>query len=406
MYSRKSNIISNDQSTFRLISFIIFTLIFAQRLVVPIGSFQIPVIFFVVYFCIVIILLNKRIKPEKGRLISFYTFTFLAFILFLFNSDASLFSLAFLVFLYIPLIFVFKKTASNFHTRLLKYFQKLMLLAAIIGIVQFTSQYVGFYYQDFFQYLPQNFVQQGYNTSYQIQWGSIYFKSNGVFFLEPSFFSQFLALSLIIEFIYFKRIKNILAYLAALLCTFSGTGLLLLIPFGVITILKLKPSRLVPLVILIIITFSIFLTSEFGRVTMTRVNEFSTPGTSGYIRFVAPFKAVIDITKENPIAIFTGLGPGAVDDLAIGYSANFSAIPKLIIEYGLIATISFLTFLFISFFHKTKSYIISMSLLTLYILLSGNLLQAQTVYLVYILGMLIVHENKNRTTELEKPYEA
>ena len=63
---------------------------------------------------------------------------------------------------------------------------------------------------------------------YPIEYGSEYYKSNGVFMLEPSHFSQILALGVIAELASRRRTTRLAILSLALLTTYSGTGPLLL----------------------------------------------------------------------------------------------------------------------------------------------------------------------------------
>ena len=67
-----------------------------------------------------------------------------------------------------------------------------------------------------------------FNTVIPVQHGASLFKSNGFVFIEPSTFSQFLALAIVIELAVFHSMRRFALFALAYLVTYSGTGLIVL----------------------------------------------------------------------------------------------------------------------------------------------------------------------------------
>jgi hypothetical protein len=232
------------------------------------------------------------------------------------------------------------------------------------------------------------FVQSNYNTQYPIVYGSPIIKSNGVIFLEPSFYSQFLSLSLIIEIVYFQKIHRIILYLLAMVTSFSGTGLIMLLaaaPFLLPRFVQKPKLRIALISILILLAALTAVASSYDLEDYysTRMNEFEAKDSSASIRFIAPYKALTDILSAN--SIWQGLGAGAVDDLKLGYEVNFTATPKMIIEYGLITGSVFTVFLIYCFLGKQRSFSVALACAVMYFFLSGSLLQPQITYALFLL---------------------
>jgi hypothetical protein len=85
-------------------------------------------------------------------------------------------------------------------------------------------------YEDYLKtFVPAQFLAQGYNTSFPMEYGSSIVKANAFVFLEPSFLSQFLALALVVGVIVRVRSWQLLVLALGMASTLSGTGILLLV---------------------------------------------------------------------------------------------------------------------------------------------------------------------------------
>src|SRR5689334_17933392 len=129
-------------------------------------------------------------------------------------------------------------------------FSNFMLIAAIAGILQFFMQFV---YNPpwLFDYTPMlpDLIRGGGKYNTVIHAGSV-IKSNGFFFREPSFFSQFLALAMACEIARRRmerrriNLPRVAVFGFAMLLTYSGTGLLtlfiaMLFPLGLKTVIRM-----------------------------------------------------------------------------------------------------------------------------------------------------------------------
>ena len=81
----------------------------------------------------------------------------------------------------------------------------LLVIIAGLGIAQFAAQFVGLRLFAFTGLVPANFLlEQGYNLEIPVSIGET-LKSNGLFLIEPSVFSQFMAVGLMIEMLTARR---------------------------------------------------------------------------------------------------------------------------------------------------------------------------------------------------------
>lgn len=371
-------------------SLFIIIFLLMQRIAIPIQNKQIPLALFLVYAFLVLCIINNKAKIEIHRFIYFIISITLLILASIFSqNNISYFSLFYLIAMYAPFVFV-SNVSNEDYEMILDSFQNFMAVISVVGILQILLQFAGISHFDLFNILPTEFVQKGYNTSYPlIAYGTLIHNSNGIIFLESSFFSQYLAVSLIIEIIYFKKIWRIALYIVAILTTFAGTGLLLLVilsPFWMSYVIQNKKTRtfffigLISLILITAFTSSFFIDYNYYLI---RMKEFGAEGSSAHIRFIAPYLVMWKILNTD--AFLGGMGAGAATELSDVYSANFPVIPKLLIEYGVIAGTIFTLFLLICFFHKKRTFTLTFSAAVMFFVLSGSLLQPQSVYLLYLL---------------------
>ncbi|MED3979895.1 hypothetical protein [Priestia megaterium] len=356
---------------------------FGQRLVIPLGSERIALIFPITFAAFLIMLFLREFSLYSIRLFLFILFYILALSFLLFQEAYSATSILFLLMLYLPFLFKFK-FEDELKLKYLRRFQNIILFTAFFGIFQFASQAAGMIFTDPLSIIPSNFIQLGYNTTYPITYGSPISKPNGGFYLEPSLFSQFLAVSIIIEVLFFKRWTRVFVLFVAIITSFSGTGLTILIILGIPLLLKLKFKQALAVIIAGALVGVVFFNSEYGSVTSGRADEYNSQNSSFSIRFINPFKAIfLDEQKD----VLIGHGPGQTERTQFPYEANFTAIPKLWYEYGFLPMIIFMLFLMHCIFSRNIT-ILTAAIFIMYTFLSGSLLQPQTIYFTYFMVII------------------
>ncbi|MCM3569372.1 hypothetical protein [Neobacillus mesonae] len=390
--------LSNKTFEYRMVAFIIFSMIFAERIVISVGGFQVPIILPITLLGILLLSISNKIRINNLSFGLYLTASVSLLLITLFQDSYSAFSIFYLLILYLPLIFQLESKDSVFFEKILLYLQSCTSIIAFIGIIQLLIQFIGAPYIDLLAFLPEKFVASGYNTTYPIFYGSQIMKTNGMFMLEPSTFSQFLSVAILIEFVYFKRFKYLLLYFSAILISLSGTGLLVVAIFGIFAFLKLGKKKVLGFSTVLIPLAIWFFNTDLGRVILSRTYELTGSSTtnSGYIRFFAPFKALSQYADGSIFAYLFGIGPGKADNLSLDFTANFTPIPKLIIEYGFIGCFIFIIFFLWNIYRNKISLLISTALLFMYLFLGGNLLQPHKIYLIFILLTLVPNKNRFR----------
>jgi hypothetical protein len=222
----------------------------------------------------------------------------------------------------------------------LRNFINLMIVPASIGLCQYGIQKItgGGDPISIEPFMPKSFLLQGfvYDAHYPM-WYDVFQRPNGLFFLEPSFFSFFTASAAIIEITYFQRPTLIALMTMATIFSFGGTGLTMLVVAAPLLLARQSPRLVLPLVIVGIVGLVSVWMLGTNLPLLSRMNELDTGGASGSMRLVVPLNRLIELLSD-PSYLFTGTGAGSTtSDLG-------SAWPmlKLTKEYGIITMFAFM----------------------------------------------------------------
>jgi hypothetical protein len=259
---------------------------------------------------------------------------------------------------------------------------------SVVAVVQLAIQStLGPEIAFWFDYnLPRSMALHGYNNLNTLAWDNPYLKSNGVFFSEPSYFCQFLALCFLAEVAVSARPLRLLLMAGGLVTTYSGTGLTTLavfLPFAVPSDKRREVLLVVAAVAVAILAGSSVI--EFDAVT-TRVDEFSTVGTSGYARFISIWELLPGALSTDLITFLFGRGPGTVTELYLTrpYDMFAATYAKVLYEYGALGFALYLAFFYSAIIEKRSA--LCWPLAFTYFLLGGYLQDAAIITLVLVLG--------------------
>ncbi|MGH3565065.1 MAG: hypothetical protein ACRDRH_03340 [Pseudonocardia sp.] len=304
----------------------------------------------------------------------------------------SLNSLALLAVIYLPCCTRVSAPLRRRFPEVLEFFQRVMIVAAVACIAQWVAQMAGWQFEDLLDFVPPQMLWSSadFNLSYPLYYGSPIYKSNGVVFLEASFASQFLALAIIIQVLLGGSRWRLVIFGAGLLTTFSGTGIVLLA--GGLLVLGMRRGgrwaiRVAAAVVVVVVAVS---ATPAGELLADRSTETSAGGSSGNARFVAPYEQVFLASYTDASALLVGRGAGSVTrDIEffnpLGVPANYPVLPKIIGEYGLLASLILLMFLLTLFLGRVPSITLGLMTCLLVFVLSGALLQPPIVYLGWLL---------------------
>jgi hypothetical protein len=214
-----------------------------------------------------------------------------------------------------------------------------LVIIAISGLLQFVAQFAGLRLFSFTGILPKQILyEDGYNLVIGLGIGS-YNKSNGFFLLEPSIFSQFMAMGLIIEILIERRPWVLVLLAIGLVVSGSGTGWVVLASFVLSSVFSMGVrgiilSAVIIVVVTVILLGIIVLVPDVSGALTGRLDELTRPGTSGHMRFITPFWLLSDIVSRSPGTLLFGLGGGVSERLTMPYEYVVNTPVKIGLEYG------------------------------------------------------------------------
>jgi hypothetical protein len=359
---------------------------------------QVPLCIATTYVAIFLFIIGDVIRIDATRLSLFCVTTAIMIVTTLSQIKFSTFSFFYLLILYAPFIFVVPANQTR-YLEVLNLYQKFIAPVACIALLQFGLRIAGLGSTDLLsQIVPQKFVLMGYNTYAVLDYNLKFGRSNGIFFLEPSFISQFMALGILIEWLYFRRYYLMALYAGAIAGSLSGTGILMLIVVGGIVLVQRKQFWIVIVGIAAYATLKFL--SEYSEILhyfLGRTDEFGSEGSSAYIRFVGPFIAIPDALGNNFVDWMTGFGPGNAKQLVFfGYAINPFVFSKLMLEYGVLGTIPFMIYTGYCILARRFSVPLTVAMFMIYNILSGSLQQPHTIFLVWLIGCVFVPHELSR----------
>jgi hypothetical protein len=224
--------------------------------------------------------------------------------------------------------------------RALRFFGALATFLAVCGIVQFLAQFVfpphlAFPIENL---LPESVVISGYNMQAPLAYGSALYRSNGIFLLEPSFYSQLLGIAIVVELCGANRRLRLALYAAALVVSYSGTGLVILAICLPVLVLQRRRWGLVLAAVAVLALLGAFARELNLDVFLERADELQSPKSSGFERFVGGFYLFEQFLWHDPWRTLWGAGAGAFVSHAAAAALPASEIAhaKIIFEFGLV----------------------------------------------------------------------
>lgn len=289
---------------------------------------------------------NVRIEPKR---LAFYGITLAVLILpqLLRAGTFSLNSLMMLALLHIPYVLVVTR-GSELVPKALTFFLYIARVLAVLAVAQYFLQGLvdNAYLYPIDNLIPQEFVVQGFNAQGTINYGSTQVRATGMFMLEPSFLTQFLAVAIVAESVTTRRLWPLGLYAIGILMAHAGTGMLVLLiclPFVVFIHRRWDLLVLGVIGIAVLLAFGELLGLDF---ITNRTAEFNDPNSSGFARFVGGFYMFQQMLWPNVWRALFGYGAGAFLDYAHLFQIEVADMPmtKMMFEFGLVGTLTYFTF--------------------------------------------------------------
>jgi hypothetical protein len=259
------------------------------------------------------------------------------------------------------------------------------IAASILVFMDWAFQLVGFAMPSLDKIIPDNWIFFNYVYIQPLEWGNSYMKPNGLFFLETSYISQFLAFCLAFEICLFRRLKFLMTFSVALVSTFGGTGLLLFALCVPVIIFYLR-IKLIPILLIAMFAGGIAAV-QLGVLDNVeqRTEEFGKPGSSGNMRFTNQWNTFVGVVQGDTEKALVGHGAGVMLR-----QLHTMVIPpaKVAYEYGLIVFPFWFLFIVYCMFGRGVPFIVSWAMLMQYLFLNGSFLVPINNYYIVIMACL------------------
>lgn len=320
----------------------------------------------VIFLALAIAALDDRVRIDPQRL-GLYCVMLAALSLpqLLRAGPFSELSLLMLAAVHFPYILVVKDGHERIEA-VLKCFLNIAALLAVLALAQYFLQ--GFISVALLfpldNFLPSAFVVQGFNAQGTIHYGSDIYRATGMFMLEPSFLTQFLAVAIIAEALTLSRLIRIALYAAGILAAHAGTGLLILIVcLPLVVILHKRWDLLLYIVICGAIFVALGDAFDLERI-LARADEFSDPKSSGFARFVGGFYLFDQMLWPEPSRALFGYGAGAFMEYTHLFQREVADMPltKMVFEFGLVGATVYFGFLMSCLFASPLPRLVSLAI--------------------------------------------
>jgi hypothetical protein len=276
----------------------------------------------------------------------------------------------------------------EFYLKCMNLFVGVMVFMGALALIQVCGQVLTgkILVPNMDDLLPKSIVVPGFVYWQTLEWGSDIVKPPAFFFREVSFVSQFLALAVVVEIAFFKRVWRLVIMLTALFATFAGTGLIVLAVTSPFLIAKLpRAARFLAIPLLVVGVAGLAVSGWFTSVEH-RLDEYEDQSSSAYGRFVYPVVVLGELEDfDNPV--FTGMGAGNGDRTTKG-SGVLAAPTKLLLEYGVLPAVLFYIFFIYCLFHRAPDMSLAFAQFALHILGGGYLLVSPFIILFFLLGVM------------------
>lgn len=297
----------------------------------------------------------------------------------------SLPSLVFLMVLHAPYVLVAAAGKAPDVESMQRLFSRLCLFVAWCGIVQFGIQFVigpvlAFPAENL---VPEALQVQAFNKQGPLAYGYDIYRSNGVFMLEPSFFSQLMAIGIAFELAVTGAWWRAAVMAVALVLSYSGTGMIVLAVCLPVVAMVYQRWQLVPMAVLAAVAIVVGADYLNLDLFVSRAGEFQSTGSSAFARFVGGFYLFEQFLWDEPLRALFGYGAGTFKDYAPQVSVPVAemAVPKMVFEFGLLGGLLYFGLLGWVVFRSPAPFILRLSVYVTYFL-SGN-------YIVFSHGLAL-----------------
>ncbi|MDB4976792.1 MAG: hypothetical protein JWN48_5133 [Myxococcaceae bacterium] len=278
----------------------------------------------------------------------------------------------------------------------------MMGIAAIVILQQIMQRLWGAdSWPDLNRMMPPALLVPNFNYHREMGYKVGLFQPNAFFFLEPSFVSQWLALAIVVELVYFQRLLWLGLLTVAIVLVFAGTGLVVLGAVAPFLLVRLPPKMLLLALLAAVIGGAVGGSLGWFDQFIMRASEINEQGSSGYYRFVVPYQRLLASMPDWDAAL-TGVGAGNAVEYE-GAQILDMAVNKLMSEYGLPTTIAFYVFFCYCLFESAPSKVLGWALFVCYNFCGGALAMPAYAMIYVTLGTLLRIKEDPESSDLRQP---
>lgn len=331
----------------------------------PLGARGIGLSLFAIYAALALGALRGWLHYEPRRLaLLCLTIALLGLPQLLRADPFSFESMLLLCALHVPYVFVLDDGA-RWAPLALRYLSAIGVILACCAVAQFALQPIidARWLFPIDNLVPDALQVQQFNPQAPVRYGVELYRANGVFMLEPSYLTQFLAVAFVAEVCTRARWTRLALFAFAILVAYSGTGLMIL---GLCLPLVIVKYRRWDLLLASIVGLALLW--AFGDVlrldlVASRAGELASTGSSGFARFVGGFYMFEQFLWHEPWRALVGYGAGTFRDYATLAEYPVAEMPlfKMIFEFGLLGGALYFGFLFYCLAHGAVSRIVALS---------------------------------------------
>jgi hypothetical protein len=386
-------------------AFEVFCITFLQKFAVPLnfeplgigvdlGSVEL--LLPLTYIAMIVLAFFVGMRIELNRLIWFSVFVIFALISVLtLGTPAKPQSLFLFLVINIPFLFVVDVNRATYR-RMLRIFQDVMVFFGIVVLLQYAVELLWSWraWPDLDRIVPETFRFVGYNYIQPIRYGSRLMKPSGVVFLEVSYVSQWTALALALEIVYFKRVWRMIFYSGIVVSLFAGTGILLILLCAPVLLARVSWRTILGVLAIGVTCIFIAIQINWYQQVNHRFTEYKHTGSSSNHRFIEPLE-VLGETLQKKNMLISGEGPGTIPK---GGAQVWWTVTKLAYEYGLLTTIAFFIFYTSMVFVGAPSLRIAVVLYVLFFLMSGTSIPVYQVLILIMGGLFRIKNERSPAT--------
>lgn len=313
-----------------------------------------------------------RPKLDSVRASLYALFCVLAFISSLFQTGGqSTTSFLLGLVIYAPFV-LYWEVSPRLYRNMLDMFILAMMIVGVIVLAQHAIQLTLSWHAwpDLDKMMPESIMMQSFAYIQPISPTSHLMKPNAIFFLEVSMVSQFTALALILEVVYFQRVLQTSFLVGILLACFAGTGLLMLAL--TLPVLLTQFNRRTWILIAVAFGVSILIATEIGWLDQVqhRFTEYQRHNSSANHRFIAPWVMLSEFLQQGD-SLYTGWGAGS---MLKAPNVVWWPFTKVTVEYGLLCSLAFYALFSYSLFVNTPNWRASVGFFVFYSFMGGGFL--------------------------------